>query len=262
MKNALSFTKFLGSLNCRLRIGYYWSAKSDNDKRVIVTIWDDEITDGRHLIVPRIEPFPAWTKLPGFHEMKRHVELAQQGNVELLGVLCHAKDPNAEPRERAYYDETKLLTLEIADEPDGVYFVVTGEASVEAARQGMVKQKITARPSAFDDLAESPPEGIEHPERVPATSTVFYRNAMVRKYVLKRANGRCEYCKNEGFLMLNGERYLETHHILALSERGGDSVSNVIGLCACHHKQAHYGVDAGRLNAEMAEIVARKEGGL
>jgi 5-methylcytosine-specific restriction protein A len=261
MKNALSFTKFLDTLGCRLRIGYYWSAKSDNDKRVIVTIWDDEITEGKHLIIPLAEPFPPWTKLPGFFEMKRHIELAKQGNVELLGVLCHPKDPNAVPRERAYYDDSKLLTLDIASEPDGVYVVVTGEVSVEAARQGPVNQKMTARPLALEDLAEPPPEGIAQPERVQATSTVFYRNAMVRNYVLKRANGRCEYCEKQGFLMSNGDRYLETHHILALSEQGADSVSNVIGLCPDHHKQAHFGVDAHRLNDEMTAIVVAKEQG-
>ena len=261
MNNALSFTKFLDTLGCRLRIGYYWSAKSDNDTRVIVTIWDDEITEGRHLFLPRGEPSPPWTKLPGFHEMKRHIELAMRGNVELLGVLCHAKEPNAVPRERAYYDESKLLTLDIADEPDGVYLVVTGEVSVEAALQGPVRQKKKSRPSALDDLAEPPPEGVEQPERVQTTSTVFYRNAMVRNYVLKRANGHCEYCGKEGFLIRNDDRYLETHHILALSEQGADDVSNVIGLCADHHKQAHYGVDADRLNGEMKEIVAGRERG-
>lgn len=193
--------------------------------------------------------------------MQRHIDMAVRGDVELLGVLCHAKDPNAEPRERAYYDDSRLLTLDIADEPDGIYLVVTGEVSVEMARQGLVKQKMTARPSAFDDLSEQPPEGVEQPERVQTTTTGFYRNAMVRNYVLKRANGHCEYCGKEGFVMCNGEHYLETHHILALSEQGADSVSNVIGLCPNHHKQAHYGVDADRLNDEMTAIVVGKERG-
>jgi 5-methylcytosine-specific restriction protein A len=261
MKNALSFTKFLDTLGCRLRIGYYWSAKSDNDKRIVATLWDDQIVEAKYLARPKTEPMPPWTKLPGYFEMQRHIDMAMQGNVELLGVLCHAQDPNAVPRERAYYDDSKLLTLDIADELDGIYLVVTGEVSVEVARQGPIKQKMTARPSAFDDLSEPPPEGVERPERVQATTTGFYRNAMVRNYVLKRANGCCEYCDKEGFVMRNGERYLETHHILALSEQGADSVSNVIGLCPNHHKQAHYGVDADRLNDKMTAIVVGKERG-
>lgn len=261
MQNKLSFTKFLDTLDCHLRIGYYWSAKSEDDRRVIFTLWDDQLVDGRYLFIPKAVPPPSWTSLPGFREMRRHIELVLQGHAEVLGVLCHAKNPDLEPRERAYYDESKLLVLEIEDKPEGVYGVVAGEVSVAAARQGSVKGKVTPRPSAFDDLVEHPPEGNEQPERLQIITTAFYRNAMVRSHVLKRANGRCEYCSKEGFLMRNGERYLETHHILALSEKGADSVCNVIGLCPEHHKQAHYGVDADQLNSEMLQIAIARERG-
>lgn len=79
----------------------------------------------------------------------------------------------------------------------------------------------------------------------------------VRAYVLERAQGRCEYCKEKGFMMPDGTRYLETHHIIALAKHGADQVDNVIALCPAHHREAHYGAEADALEDKFIEIVGK-----
>jgi len=258
MENELSLTAFLATLGCRLRIGYYWSAQAEDESRVTFTIWDDQLADNLYLLWPTTEPAPDWTRLPGAYEWRRHVDLARQGRAELLGVLCHAVDPNVQPRQRAYYDDAMLLALEIIEQNDGVFARVVGEVSVDVAKHGLIDGHVVARPLAMDDVADVVPDGIEHPERVFAGVSSFRRNAMVRRYVIQRAQGKCELCGKPGFIMRDGRHYLETHHILSLTTNGADSVENVIGLCAEHHREAHYGTGADSLNDRMLDILRNR----
>lgn len=81
------------------------------------------------------------------------------------------------------------------------------------------------------------------PKRVEITQSAFDRDRKVRDMALKRSKGQCELrlCRAPGFVMTNGEIYLETHHVVPLSEHGIDHERNVAALCPNHHREAHYG---------------------
>lgn len=83
-----------------------------------------------------------------------------------------------------------------------------------------------------------------------------YRDPRVRAIVLARSGGICELTSVPGFQMVNGGVYLETHHIVPLSEGGPDTVENVIALSADAHRRAHYGDDRIQLRQLCSEIVA------
>ena len=80
------------------------------------------------------------------------------------------------------------------------------------------------------------------PEQRGATGTVWLRSAQVREAVLVRAGGCCEACGTPGFQMPSGAVYLETHHVIPLSEGGPDAVWNVVAVCANDHRVAHFSV--------------------
>lgn len=101
----------------------------------------------------------------------------------------------------------------------------------------------------FDiDLASEGP-----PEKRTVSGETFVRCAEVRRRVLSRANGRCEFCSQPGFAMSGGRVFLETHHIFPLAEGGLDNEGNVVALCPNHHREAHFGVKA----QEMRELLIR-----
>lgn len=83
------------------------------------------------------------------------------------------------------------------------------------------------------------------------TGFVYARDSRVRNAVLTRAAGKCEYCEQPGFLKPDGSRYLETHHVIALAKDGADRVTNVIAVCSNDHREAHFGVRAQELEADM-----------
>jgi 5-methylcytosine-specific restriction endonuclease McrA len=97
---------------------------------------------------------------------------------------------------------------------------------------------------------------------VSVCGAVFSRSAVVRQKVLDRAKGSCEFCGLQGFRLDDGRLFLETHHIVPLSEEGKDSEENVIGLCPTHHREAHLGMHRNEMRVTMKKIVAgkRKQG--
>ncbi len=79
------------------------------------------------------------------------------------------------------------------------------------------------------------------PQKRDVTGTAWNRDPAVRSEALKRAAGQCEYCEIRGFEMADGRIYLETHHVIPLSEGGPDHITNVAAICPNHHREAHHG---------------------
>ena len=90
-------------------------------------------------------------------------------------------------------------------------------------------------------------ENIENktPEKVEIISIAFKRNADVIVEVLERANGVCEYCRqNAPFIRVkDGSPYLEVHHKKRLASGGEDTVDNAVALCPNCHRKAHFGIE-------------------
>jgi 5-methylcytosine-specific restriction protein A len=97
------------------------------------------------------------------------------------------------------------------------------------------------------------------PQKKTVTGSVFIRDPAVRQAVLYRAAGRCEYCGETGFRMTDGSIYLESHHVIPLSEGGPDTTSNVVALCPNHHREAHHGADHLRMREKLKRRAASRK---
>lgn len=252
MKNSKTISKLFEDLGCPLKIGYHWSATSPDRKRAVFTVWDDEIIDDKYILLP--DGSPPWMKNPGGVQIRKDVEFALSIGVETLGVLCHKADPSVKKAKREYFDEKSLLVLDLARQNEAVLAVITGEVGVDTAIKEPTSEYSSKRQSALDDL-DDVPEGALMPERLRVEGFAYKRNRMVRDHVVLRSKGRCEYCGEEGFLMKKGNRYIEAHHIIGLGNNGPDTVTNVIGLCPKHHREAHFGEKAIDLNNAFKAIV-------
>ncbi|AWI76769.1 hypothetical protein CEW83_17360 [Parazoarcus communis] len=90
------------------------------------------------------------------------------------------------------------------------------------------------------------------------SGNVYRRDPKVRAKVLQIAGGRCECCGDLGFLTEAGERYLETHHVVGVSERGPDSSGNIVAVCPLCHRKAHYAADRIQIERKMLEAIRRR----
>lgn len=92
------------------------------------------------------------------------------------------------------------------------------------------------------------------------TRLYYQRSMIVRAYVLKRADGKCEHCHSPApFKTKNSEPYLEPHHIRRLSDGGPDDPRFMAALCPNCHRMVHYGAAGLKANADLTAIVAKKE---
>ena len=102
--------------------------------------------------------------------------------------------------------------------------------------------------------------GSDHPQKRLGRTSYYSRDPAVRRAVLLRAHGSCEYCGRSGFICVDGTVYLESHHIIALADDGADRRSNLIALCPEDHRRAHFGKDRDEIERKMLEVVRRLAG--
>jgi 5-methylcytosine-specific restriction protein A len=104
-------------------------------------------------------------------------------------------------------------------------------------------------------LAASSPAA-ESTEKI-AKQTVYTRSKAVRDYVLARAKGVCESCREPApFQTVNGAPYLETHHTHRVSDGGPDHPQFVGAVCPNCHSEIHFGVKGKVKNEELKLYLA------
>lgn len=170
--------------------------------------------------------------------------------------------------------DSELWTLRSYSEDDGSFVLVRGAApGIDTPQPTYLPEQPTAKEL---EIREAPPAGSPAPQRpaIPElvivdqfderqepesrdiTGRVFVRAADVRQRVLQRSEGRCELCGAEGFRTAAGAIYLETHHVIPLSEGGPDLDFNVVALCASDHRRAHYSFEADDLRARLITFLS------
>jgi 5-methylcytosine-specific restriction protein A len=116
---------------------------------------------------------------------------------------------------------------------------------------------MTRGPGQFVDQFSIQQASAQTPERRDVSGQAFVRSSIVRSNVLLRANGRCEWCGESGFVMADGRMYLETHHVIPLSEDGPDTERNVSALCPNHHRESHHGKNKNDIRKGLLERLKR-----
>ena len=156
------------------------------------------------------------------------------------------------------WDTSKVAYRSLDTEPwqilsysddDGSFKMVRGLQTVETPA---VEAKADAEPKTHDEPPYVDQFSVHDPqEKHETTGSVYPRSPEVRQTVLRRAGGICERCGQPGFKMESGAVFLETHHVVPLSEQGPDAEWNVVALCPNDHRRAHYGVDRISLRADL-----------
>jgi 5-methylcytosine-specific restriction protein A len=93
-----------------------------------------------------------------------------------------------------------------------------------------------------------------------ARRTLYRRSDSVKDYVLLRAEGVCESCREPApFKRRDGTPYLEPHHTTRVSDGGLDHPLFVGAVCPTCHREIHHGEDGVERNAELVAYLASIE---
>lgn len=102
------------------------------------------------------------------------------------------------------------------------------------------KRKHANKISSSDLKNIAKKQSTKQPKMITSSTTSYYRDPYISEYAKRRAAGVCQLCgKLAPFERKNGEPYLETHHIVWLSEGGEDSIENTVALCPNCHRKMH-----------------------
>lgn len=230
-----------------------WCAISPDHRRAVFTIWEDEVSYGKNRLISNIQSV---TRRNGEADLKRIIDLVIDNNIPAYGLVCTAHDPQAPTRIIKEVRGDYVISLQIEKDADGI-IAKHGKLVLLAELVANIGRLRYSQNNGLLDL-ENAPHGTDTPDRALTSGWTVIRDNKVRAYVIKLAGGKCEYCGRDGFAMSNGQRYLEAHHIIALSAAGRDVVDNVIALCPEHHREAHFGINAEKLEEEFKNrILAR-----
>lgn len=233
---------------------YDW-AFVEAGKVVVLNLWFDSMQLKGNAISQSINPrrfgeevgkikSATWAKRATLMDLaiqKAHREKLPVRVIVCQGDMRTAEDPDAEP--------SHVYKRLLDPEPWAIssYDFSTGECLIT---RGAEPDRYTDQ---FDEI-DAPAVA----EQKDASGKVYVRDPAVRAQVLLRAKGKCEFCGVEGFLKYDGKVYLETHHIVPLSEGGPDLVRNVIALCPNHHREAHFSKRRAVLRADLQKTVAAR----
>lgn len=152
-----------------------------------------------------------------------------RGQVVLAGdpFLRDAKDELGEMR------KVIMFPLKLVDKRNLL------DAEKLQAREQTAKQHVKAldKRKLIDQVVNTPDT---HVSEVVVKTKRFIRDEKVKYFAKQRANGFCELCGQPAPFTVNGEPFLEVHHIHPLSEGGQDSYENVAALCPNCHRRIHF----------------------
>jgi 5-methylcytosine-specific restriction protein A len=93
-----------------------------------------------------------------------------------------------------------------------------------------------------------------------ALRKVYLRSKEVKRYVLARAAGRCESCRQAApFKNRQGQDFLEPHHTTRVSDGGLDHRTHVAAICPNCHQEIHHGVAGHEKNDALIVYVTNLE---
>ena len=111
---------------------------------------------------------------------------------------------------------------------------------VDLVAKKQERKERQAKRLSDEDLFDRAVHSRRHPSNRQVSSTTYERNVYVAELTKRRANGVCQLCDHPApFSNKKNEPYLESHHIIWLSQGGEDTVENSVALCPNCHKKMH-----------------------
>jgi 5-methylcytosine-specific restriction protein A len=153
-----------------------------------------------------------------------------RGQVELAGQPFEEIQPDKNGERRKVW----VFPLQVVGSASG--FQVPGDL---VAKKQQRKERQAKRLSD-EELFTRAVHSRRHPSNRQVSSTTYERNVFVAELTKRRSNGICQLCKRPApFHNMKNEPYLESHHIIWLSQGGEDTVENSVALCPNCHKKMH-----------------------
>lgn len=151
------------------------------------------------------------------------------------GIVQLVKDPYQEDQVDSEGNRRKVWMFPIKPVNEAAE-IDSDKIQASAARKQ--KKAATMSNEELKDAAKN--RSTDKPGERKVKSTQIERDEFVSEYAKRLAGGKCCLCsKPAPFNKADGTPYLETHHVIWLSDGGADSIDNTVALCPNCHRKMH-----------------------
>lgn len=194
------------------------------------------------------------------------LQLATVSDLDALRLAIGRATGEHESKSKKGGNRTKRLRLRIrwpdasSMSADGIakilanpdaYEVPTGDPKDLSERVGRARKRMRLK-------GVTPPKGQEMVRTTSATSERYIRDPEVIAWVLEEAAGFCENCGSPApFNRIDGEAFLEVHHVRPLGEGGPDVIENAAACCPNCHRRLHHDPSRVSLRSKLITSIDR-----
>ena len=184
----------------------------------------------------------------------------RRGATHLLGIVRNADHRKAAACAALYPGGGQVRSYPAEEDACQHPFYISHRAAliIRSHNEAFAKAESIALAYGRDVMAPDTAVPARSPSPHARSGPIYRRDARVRNAVLKLTGGNCERCGQQGFLTATGERYLETHHVVGVAERGPDAIDNIIAICPNCHRQAHFAADRVQVERDFMEAIRRR----
>lgn len=235
-----------GPPKARVNPKYCYEWAFDDGEKVVITLWHDDLVSEHGVIERRFNA--------NAHARIERNGISKARRARFRAALLRARAAQL-PIRVILVDGARGELGKTASKVKARLLDPTPWAVVDIRSDGEVCLRRGVPAAQTVDQFSINEHGSDVPKRRDASSSALVRDGAVRKAVLDRALGLCELCKAPGFRTSSGQIYLETHHVVPLSEGGPDRVKNVVALCPNDHRRAHHGAKKDEIRAALLKVL-------
>ena len=235
-------------MNLEFQTGDYFSGV------LLATCRDEKISRPR---VQPLEHFPAEMRVEFPRKLREEHPIGTRFRATVKVAQKH--NSNGSLRGGPYLVATKSsIQLETEYSPmRQIYAIPIGDRLFEYVDETTLTGKpalLTLRDQAYEIAVDEVPSSRSE-------TVTRKRNPLIRSYALERSIGVCEGCdKPAPFTTRNGKPYLEVHHIVPVSNGGGDHPLNIAALCPNCHRRTEKSQDGDEFNEKLRLKIIEIEG--
>lgn len=162
--------------------------------------------------------------------MFKNGEYVFQGEVELVSKPYQVNEPDINGNIRKVWKFPIKKVDNTLPTPISEDEIIKNEKKSEKSLNAYSYEELREKAYGVDGIVSERPVVTMHRARNPYAS----------KHVKNRANGICDLCGKEApFNNKDNTPYLESHHVIKISDNGPDVVYNAVALCPNCHKKLH-----------------------
>ena len=153
-----------------------------------------------------------------------------QGQVELADTPYQELQPDR-------YGNLRNVWMYPLKPVQGIQATTLPESIIRKKQEKKEKQAKRLSDQELETRAKYSKKGVGKRQ---VSTSAHERNVYVAELVKRKANGICQLCERPApFSNQMGDPFLESHHIIWLSQGGEDTIENSVALCPNCHRKMH-----------------------